>query len=109
MEEKLIRQKHYPRGKRAPCAQPWMCGGSRRSGGVTKKQEGIKSATETPELKDSAVPEDQRQGEVLAQKTEWRKIQRQRKKNLGNSTNKIVRMKCKSPGRRPSEHGKLQI
>jgi endonuclease III-like uncharacterized protein len=73
-----------------------------------KKQEGIKPATETPEPKNSAAPEDRRQGEVLAQKTEWRKIQRQ-KKNLGNSTNKTVKTKCKSPGRRPSEHGKLQI
>jgi hypothetical protein len=80
MEEKLIRQKHYLRGKQAPCAQPWMSGGTRRSGGVTKKQEGNKSATETPEPKDSAAPEDWQQGEVLAQKTEWRKIQQQRKK-----------------------------
>jgi hypothetical protein len=45
-----------------------------------KKQEGIKSATEMPESKNSAAVEDQRQGEVLVQKTEWRKIQRQRKK-----------------------------
>jgi hypothetical protein len=109
MEEKLIRQKHYLRGKQAPCAQPWMSGGTRRSGGVTKKQEGNKSATETPEPKDSAAPEDWQQGEVLAQKTEWRKIQQQRKKNLGNSTNKTIKMKCKSPGRRPSEHEKLRI
>jgi hypothetical protein len=74
-----------------------------------KKQEGIKSATEMPEPKNSAALDDQRHGEVLEEKTEWRKIQRQTKKNLGNSMKKTVRTKCKSPGRLPLEHGKLQI